>query len=792
VTKPESIFDTLLGSAARTGLTWLSRQRLPQIDGRLTLPGLVASVEIIRDRWGIPHIYAANHHDLFFAQGFVHAQDRLWQLELNRRLATGRLSEIFGPVALETDRAIRTFGFPRLAQADWTNAAEEVALAIEAYTQGINAFLDHRSTRLPLEFTILRHRPEPWQPEDSLAFMRLTTWQFSHAWYGQIVRAQLIEVVGEAAAAELEIHYPDQNPVTLPEGIEFNRLDLDGLLQRAAGPFLNRGQGSNAWAVSAGRTTTGRPYLCNDVHLALRVPSTWYELHLVGGRFNVSGASLLGVPLVVVGHNARLAWGLTLAFTDCEDLFVERFDPHDPHRYLFRDEWRPAEVISETIQVKGQAEPHREQIILTQHGPVISDVVGAPDQRIALNSMSLRAATVAAGWWRLNLAGNWDEFVEAMRHIEAPQLNVAYADVEGNIGYWLTGRVPIRAKGQGLVPAPGWTGEYEWVDEVPFEAMPHALNPEQGYVASCNHRVIAADYPYYLGSAWVNGYRARRLVELFGGQEKLAVDDFRAMQLDVTCLPGRELVAQLAGLTGDDPDVRLALAELRAWDGRLTTTGSGATLYEVLRYILVRNLLEPGLGPALTVRLMGQGSNPVLFAAHEFYGHDTVTMLRMLVNPDSWWVARAGGREAVLNRSLKQAVEWLRAKLGPEVGDWQWGKIHRVFFVHPLGQRKPFDRVFNRGPFPIGGDTDTLCQTAIQVAEPYDSRAWAPSYRQIIDLGDLSRSLAVFPTGQSGHAGSPHYDDLLELWLNGDYHPMLWTRAQVEQAAEGRLKLTPQ
>lgn len=212
----------------------------------------------------------------------------------------------------------------------------------------------------------------------------------------------------------------------------------------------------------------------------------------------------------LLGSAARagLAWGLTLAFTDCEDLFVERFDPHDPHRYLFRDEWRPAEVTREIIQVKGQAEPHREEIILTQHGPVISNVVGTPDQRIALNSMSLRAATAAAGWWRLNLAANWDEFVEAMRHIEAPQLNVAYADVEGNIGYWLTGRVPIRAKGQGLVPAPGWTGEYEWINEVPFEAMPHALNPEQGYVASCNHRVIADDYPYYLGSAWVNGYRA--------------------------------------------------------------------------------------------------------------------------------------------------------------------------------------------------------------------------------------------------------------------------------------------
>jgi penicillin amidase len=336
---------------------------------------------------------------------------------------------------------------------------------------------------------------------------------------------------------------------------------------------------------------------------------------------------------------------------------------------------------------------------------------------------------------------------------------------------------------------PGWSGEYEWVGEVPFEEMPHALNPEQGYVVTCNHRIVPDDYPHYLGRVWMNGYRARRIVDVFESMQKLSVDEFRMLHLDVTCLPGKEFVARLEGLESTDPDVQLALEHLLAWDGRLTPESVAGALYEVVRYTLVRELLEPGLGPELTVRLMGHGFHPLLFLAQEFYGHDTVTLFRLLDNPDSWWVQQAGGREAVLTRSLRRAVAWLRGELGPDVQEWQWGKIHRVTFAHSLSLQKPFDQVFDRGPFPIGGDTDTPCQTAISPDDPYDNTSYAPSFRQIIDLGDLARSVAVNPPGQSGHLGSPHYDDLIEPWLKGDYYPLLWTREQVEQEAQSRLVL---
>jgi penicillin amidase len=786
------VYD-VLGSVLRAGLTWASRRRLPTIDGALNLPGLSAPVEVIRDRWGVPHLYASTMHDLFFAQGFVHSQDRLWQMELNRRIASGRLSELFGEMALATDRASRTLGFHRLAGADWERAGDELHGILAAYADGVNTFLESREYRRnkPIEFTLLNHHPEPWRPLDSLAFARVMIWQLSHAWYSEIIRARLIQAVGEEAAAELEIHPLPDCPVTLPAGIEFNRMDAAGRLHAAGGPFLRQGMGSNAWAVCGRRTATGKPFLCNDMHLPIPIPGIWYQVHLAAADFQVTGVSLPGVPLVLVGHNARIAWGMTLTFIDAQDLFVEQFDPAAPHRYRFRDEWREARVIPERIHIKGRAGPHVEEVLITHHGPIVSGVAGYPEQKVALSSVALRPCPVTQGWLQLNRAGDWDEFVEAMRLIEAPQLNVAYADVDGNVGHWATGRVPVRARGQGLVPVPGWTGEYEWTGQVPFEEMPHAFNPEQGYVVTCNNQLVADDYPYYLGSAWMNGYRARRVCEAIGGKEQLTAADFQALQMDVTCIPGQEFVRRLEDFVTGDPDARLALELLRAWDGRLTPDSVGGCVYEVARYTLVRSLLEPGLGEELTLQLMGRGFDPVLAPSHEFYGHDTVATLRMLDNPGSWWLARAGGREAALEASLRQAIAWLRGRLGPDPGGWQWGRIHRVVFLHAFGLREPLDRVFNWGPRPIGGDTDTPCQTAMAAGDPYDNKAWAPSFRQIVDLGDLSRSLAALPPGQSGQLGSPHYDDLAELWIKGEYYPMLWTREQVEREAEGRLILRP-
>jgi penicillin amidase len=767
----------------------MSRRRLPQTHGILSLPGLDDPVEVIRDRWGIPHIYARNIHDLFFSQGFVHAQDRLFQMEINRRTARGRLSELFGELALDTDRTSRTFGFHRLGAADWEDTSGDMRDIILAYSEGVNAFIESPDSSLPLEFSLLRHKPEPWEPLDSVSFARVMIWQLSHAWSSEITRAQLIDAVGDERATELEIHYPEDNPTALPEGIEFNRFDPAGILQNTQGPFLQRGMGSNGWAVAGSKTTTGTPYLCNDMHLPVSLPALWYQAHLIGAGFNVTGASLPGVPLVLVGHNASIAWGMTLAFTDCEDLFIERINPTDPKRYQVGDRWAEGELIRETIEVKGRSEPHVEDVLITKHGPIISDVVGYSGERIAVNSMALRPSPAFSAWLSLNRATGWDDFVDAMRLIEAPQLGVVYGDVDGNIGNWVTGKVPIRAKGNGTVPAPGWTGGYEWIGEVPFEEMPYALNPRRGYLITCNNKPIPDDYFHFLGHVWMNGYRARRLEDLFQAKGKLSEGDFIDAQMDTFCIPGLELVDQIKDHHSYDADVQLALEWLQVWDGELSAESVGGTIYEVVRYSMVWNLLEARLEQDLLERVLGAGFHPLLFPTTEFIGHDTTALLRILKDPDSLWIEDAGGRRALIKRSLKQAVEWLRKELGEDPERWEWGRIHRISFDHALGLQKPLDRVFNRGPKPIGGDTDTPCQTAMLPSEPYDSRAWAPSFRQIVDMGDLSRSISIVPPGQSGHLASPHYDDLIEPWLKGEYVPMLWTREQVIEHAEGRLVL---
>jgi penicillin amidase len=541
--------------------------------------------------------------------------------------------------------------------------------------------------------------------------------------------------------------------------------------------------------VSKEKTADGHTYLFNDMHLALSMPGLWYQVHLHGGEYHVTGVSLPGVPGVLVGHNERIAWGMTLAFIDCEDLYLEKMDSDQGTKYFFRGEWLPADVIEEVIPVKGKAQPHLEKVIVTRHGPIISDVVGQPNLRLAVRSMALRPSPSLTGWLNLNKAGNWDEFVLAMRQIEAPQLSVSYADIEGNIGYWMTGRAPIRAKGDGRTPAPGWDGEYEWVGEIPFEEMPHALNPQQGFIVHTNNKIVGEDYPYYLGNVWMNGSRARRIEAVLRSREKISRAEMCRLHTDYTTLPGKELAEKLQKVTLHDPKALQAQSLLAQWNGELTADSLGGCVYEVTRLALARNLLEPALGKDLTEQYLGKAFSPVLMTLHEFFGHDISLILRMLDQPQNWWVEQAGGLQTWIEKSLREAITWLENKLGTQTSAWQWGKIHGAVFPHPLGLQKPLNLAFNRGPYPIGGDADTPCQTAYMPHQPYHNNAWAPSFRQVVDLDDLTQSVTIAPPGQSGHIASGHYDDLIEPWIKGEYHPQLWTREQVERETKGKLVL---
>jgi len=461
--------DFLYGLAAgilKPVIRHLSKKRLPQIEGKLKVEGIIANVEIIRDEWGVPHIYADNMHDLSFTQGYVHAQDRLFQMDLNRRVAQGKLSEVVGKLGLDTDRAVRTLGFERIAQRDFDQANDEVKALVQDYSNGVNAVINQKGQKLPVEFKLLGYKPEPWKPVDTLSFSRMLVWQMSFAWFGELVRAQLIEKVGLDKAMELELHYPEINPSTLDKVGEVNVVADDGRLQAFSGPFLQNIKGSNSWTVSAKRTTTGSPILCNDPHLPMMQPAIWYENHMTAGDFQVTGVTVPGIPLAMIGHNRHIAWGMTLAFNDIQDLYIEKFVSDT--EYEFKGEKRKAEVIEEVIRVKGKKD-HVEKVLITHHGPVISDIVGEKNKKLSICSMPLKDGEFMNGWFGLNKAANWDEFVESMKHVRAPALNVTYADVNGNIGYWVTGETPIRPSGDSSLPFDGATGADEWNGSVPFE-----------------------------------------------------------------------------------------------------------------------------------------------------------------------------------------------------------------------------------------------------------------------------------------------------------------------------------
>lgn len=779
-----------------------NRRRLPQQNGRLYLPRLTRPASINRDQFGIVTIHAANRHDLFFAQGFVHAQDRLWQMELNRRAATGTLSAILGPATLDTDRLARTLGFARLAQHTLARLPAQPRADVDAYSAGVNAFLQ-TTPHLPLELTLLRHRPEPWRPIDSIAYGRLQMWALTHGAIGELIFAQLHDKLGPELAADLGMRYPDGNPVTLPDGIEVNLRALQSNAFAGKGRLDGAGRGSNGWVIAPARSATGHAILCNDMHLPVGTPSLWHLQHLRSDDgLHVAGFTQPGLPYVMVGHNAHIAWGATLAYTDCEDLFVEQMATDRPHQYRYRDDWLDAEMIVEQIEVRGRG-THEETVLVTRHGPLVDGTLVAADSwptpshwpngttpRLALSSMALRPDVDFHGFGLLNEARNWEDFQTAVSHIHSPALNLLYADGDGNIGHAVSGRVPVRAAGDGLLPAPGWSGTHEWIGEVSDNAMPHALNPQRGVIISANHKLVADDYAHYLGQTWRNGYRARRIEALLGRLGKITPDDCARIQRDTFSIPAHQLVTLLDGLTPDEPDAVLALDLLRGWNGRLDTDSVGGAVSQVLLMTLSHRVLGAKLERPFLHRLMGVGPHPIMAPVNEFQDRWVPTLLRILQQEHSNWLPAEPARTRLLQQSLADAVAELRRRLGPDPQQWQWGRLHQIRFAHALAERPPLDRIFNQGPHPIGGSTNTVQQTGTHPDLPYENNAISVSTRMIVDLSDVSQTRFIHPPGQSGHLGSRHYGDLTPLWLAGAFVSVDW--AGSGETAVQQLQLIPQ
>ncbi|HET89268.1 MAG TPA: penicillin acylase family protein [Chloroflexi bacterium] len=786
------------------------RRPWPKTDGAVRVDGLREETTVIRDSWGIPHIYASNSHDLFFAQGYVHAQDRFWQMEFNRRVGSGRLAEILGESALDSDRFIRTLGWHRTAAEELKQMDAEVLAALEAYAEGVNAYISTYRGRLGLEFTMLgltgvQFEPEPWEPLHTITWAKVMAWDLGGNRRDELVRAHIAARFDPSAVEALLPSYPDDYPIIVPHPLTEASLDTLPLAFFDAYVWGSGKEiGSNNWVVAGERTETGMPILANDPHLGIQMPSIWYEIGLhcqpvsSDCPYNVVGASFASTPGVIIGHNDRIAWGVTNLGPDVQDLFIERVNPENPNQYEYEGEWVEMQTIREEITVAKREEPVVVRVRITRHGPIINDVIGGTEenwtfgwQPLALSWTGLQPGTLMRSVLLLDRASNWDDFREALSYWDAPSQNFVYADVEGNIGYQAPGRIPIRASGDGSVPVPGWTGEYEWVDYIPFDDLPRSFNPEEGYIVTANNAVVKPDFPYFISRNWAPGYRARRIVELLEADASLSVTDMQAIQGDSNPVWGEDvlpylLVLPVTGTGRSESDARRlteALELLRMWDGRADRDSAGAALFEAFRLRVIDLTFGDELGEQL------------LEKARSSLG---VALVEMLEDESSIWFDNVNtrpveNRDEILLQALEAAVEDLHESLGRNMDKWRWGDLHTATFVNQsLGRCgiPIIESIFNRGPVPVDGTIATVNNTGYSLSAPYEVRS-VPSYRQVVDLQDWTRSVSMHTTGQSGHPYHRHYDDMIDPWRDIEYHPMLWGRADVEADAEGTLVLMP-
>ena len=768
-----------LALAVAAGVAVFAASTFPKERGQLRVQGLTGPVTIETDAHGIPTIRAGKFEDALFGLGYVHARDRLWQMDWQRHVGAGRLSEILGARALPADRFLRTVGFRRAAEAALSGLSAHARGALEAYALGASAYLATDGTR-PAEFTLLRTKAEPFTAVDSLTWAKMMAWDLAQNARDEIRRAAYVVKVGPDRAAQMFPEVPETPTILLDEewapGFPFRASSGNRGAVHATGPAARISPrrwehldaafgavaalgltgdelGSNSWVVSGARSTTGKPLLANDPHLGLHAPSTWYIARLEAPGFSVIGATLPGVPGVIIGHNARIAWAFTSVEPDVQDLYVEEPDPADPSRYRFRGEWKAFEKRTETIHVKG-APDEVLTVRSSVHGPLVTDVLTGADKLgapVALRWTGLDPGdTTAEALLGYGAAANWQEFLAAASRFKAPAQNVLYADVDGHIGYTTTGAIPIRETGDGTLPVSG-AGGHEWLGTIPFEKLPRVLDPARGYIVTANNRVVSARYPYLITSDWPEPYRARRIAELIEAGGRLSPEAFGAIQLDVVSNQARELLPLLLDTKPSGAAGREALQRLVGWDGSFGADSVPASIYAAW-YAMLSTMPEDELGE----------SKP---------GFVRSRFLINALSSESPWCddVRTPARETCADfkaAALDRALALLRQRLGPDVSSWRWGRLHVARSPHDVFDQVPVLRRLFSLETPRGGDASTVNVGAYRRDGTFLTTE-GPSYRQVVDLSDLARSRYVITTGQSGNAFDARYRDQMVMWRDG-------------------------
>jgi len=757
------------------------------INGTVQAPGLRTGVRVQRDRWGVAHIYAKNQHDLFFAQGFVVAQDRLFQMELWKRSGQGQLAEVLGPAAVERDINARRLRYRGDLRAEFASYAADTRQILEAFTSGINAYIDAiekpGARGLPIEFRIAGFKPEHWKPEDCLN--RMAAYSMTGNAKSELKNAEVVALIGAPAATEL-IGFDPAVTLDPAPGIDFsglspalieNVVSSDRRIQLPPTAL----QESNNWTVSGALTATGKPLLANDPHRVIAEPSLRYIVHLVAPGWDVIGAGEPGLPGVAAGHNRQIAWGFTIFGLDQQDLYLETLNPTDRQLYSVPGGWARMTVTIETIRVRGAA-PVEVQMKFTRHGPLLWE---DGTRALALRWVGSEPGTAGyLGSLALDRARNWQEFEKAMPRWKVPSENIVYADRDGNIGEHSTGLAPLRKNWTGLLPVPG-SGGYEWSGFIANAELPHSYNPAAGFVATANHKMIPNDYRYAVGFEWTPPMRYLRIKEVLEDAKtrgkKLGVNDMEELQSDVVSLLARELQGLLRPAinatreTVEEP-IRSAGQSLLDWDAALHAHSPQAALYELWAAEL-RSALTARAVPAAAQTAMGK--LPLSRVVHEL----------SQPRPAVFGADPAKSRDAMLTGTLRVALEKLVAAQGPDMTKWSWGALHHVTFRHPLDQSPEVAALFDRGPIPRSGDGDVVQATSFDDGS-LDQVSGA-SYREIFDLADWDKSVGINVPGQSGQPGSKHYDDLLPLWSKGQYFPLNYSKTAVDAATTDVLQLMP-
>ncbi len=799
---------------AAGGGYWVVTRSLPQTSGTLSVPGLKAQVQVVRDPMGMPHIYAANVDDLFFAQGYVQAQDRLWQMEFFRHIGEGRLSELFGSSVLDQDKYLRTIGLGRAAQADWQNASDDEKRSLTAFAAGVNAFIQSHQDTLPVEFTILGVKPAPWQPVDSMAWGKVLAFNLNNNGNIELLRSQLLQKFTAAQLQDLWPSYPSTGPFVIPTQVKdyssaayvpsnsapvipIGKPDLAALdaLDRKLG--ARGGSGSNNWVVDGAKSTTGKPILANDPHLSIQMPSIWYEVGLhcqpvsADCPYNVVGVSFSAAPGIVIGHNDRVAWGVTNVGGPvgpaAQDFFIEKDNPNNPNQYEFQGQWQDYQIDNEVLHVKGGAD-QTIQVKISRHGPVMTPVLDGITQTLALEWTATHERSHLQGAvLQLDRAHNFDEFRTALKSFNVPSQNFVYADVDGNIGYQMPGQVPTRAKGDGSVPVPGWTGEYEWTGYIPFDDLPFVFNPSTHYIATANNQIVPSSYKYLIGNDWSPPWRVQRISDMLQAKDKLSPEDFQAIQGDVTSLPMQQLQPYLVKLSFDQPQAAQSLEYIQTWDGKLTMDSVAASILEATYQRIMKNTFGNKMDKD-TFQSYYSGSLRTSEIGHQ-------AILNLLTQPNSsWWddptTPQHETRDDILKKSYEQAVSDLAQQLGNSPADWHWSRLHTATFASPLGSVKPLNLLFNFGPVPVPGDSFTVDNSIYSDPNGY-SIVGLSSMRLIMNTANWDQSYAILTTGESGQPFSSHYTDMVVPWRDVHYAPFYFTRDALMQAQVTTLTLNP-